>query len=985
MAPHAVMSYQSLHLFVCRPHQALDLGSWLQHRYIHTLRFLPAVHRPDALSARTTLIDRAYQTLRGVVTGLYPAAAATSSLADAAAGQRQRGGLGDRVRGTQDVREPGAAAAAGAGPGGGWVWVENDAADDEQRQQELAVHEALQLPPPLGVGGSWNKLHDVFAAMSAQGVALPRAAKGPVLDSVYAQALRHEGYLIGPRPGHGILSPQQCTESLRLAVGPLAHRLLSHMEMASEATPPSGAAAEDAALAQAADGSEGSGASEDSSHVTRTGLSSAVLGESGSSIGGSSGSGSSSRGRGEDSSSSSSSRAALLRGNAVGGVGSDSSSPGASPPPSDSGSHSGGLTEGRELLPLAGLDLRSASATGGTWSVGSGRLRRLRRALVPLQQTDLPGVGGSSDDGVQSSGVDGQWQQQHQPRPLMYLFSGHDSTITPLLASKLASLLAVWLVHRTDPLGYEEHCIGSYGRPLDPLPGEALAFGDVFEERTVPTRTHWRDSDFVAGPQARSGGQPYFPPIPGRGLASVEQKPYAQLVAALGSYFPLLHSMLRACYLEESFLLQAAQRYTNYLTLLKSEPSSEFLPTVDIEMMWRIHLAYSGNYRSDTLRLFGVHLPYNSASSGGERLSYNGDEAPVLLAHTKKAYEAMFGQLFDHPATCHQLSDPHPATDTTARPLSRSPQIPMDVTHPVADKLWGLLKYFDPPPATVSASPYPGEKYLLMKVLKPRAGAHAMFLLWHLKRRLEEKRGSSCACFFVPEREAIKATVYNAARFCRFKGLPTTTAHRYLASAITIKTSQWFLTVAPTSIILPSDPHQLELFVSEQRRHLGVDEAGRRWAVPGLLGLGGCEGFDAHGRTGMDEAGRGTRALPVPRGYMGYDAMMFYYADVFAYSRLYMAFDTAYLSDCGYFDGQGSFQGGEFGGGGSYGGMMTGDPGMIDAYAGAGSAVTDGSWGGAATAAPDAGGGANWAGDSGGGADGGGMGMGDGGMGGGAM
>lgn len=115
-----------------------------------------------------------------------------------------------------------------------------------------------------------------------------------------------------------------------------------------------------------------------------------------------------------------------------------------------------------------------------------------------------------------------------------------------------------------------------------------------------------------------------------------------------------------------------------------------------------------------------------------------------------------------------------------------------------------------------------------------------------------------CACFR-------RATVYNAARFCRFKGLPTTTAHRYLASAITIKTSQWFLTVAPTSIILPSDPHQLELFVSEQRRHLGVDEAGRRWAVPGLLGLGGCEGFDAHGRTGMDEAGRGW-AVPGCQG-----------------------------------------------------------------------------------------------------------------------
>lgn len=69
--------------FVCHPPthpQALDLGAWLHHRYIHTLRFLPAVHHPDALSVRTTLIDRAYQTLRGVVTGLYPAAA-TSSLA----------------------------------------------------------------------------------------------------------------------------------------------------------------------------------------------------------------------------------------------------------------------------------------------------------------------------------------------------------------------------------------------------------------------------------------------------------------------------------------------------------------------------------------------------------------------------------------------------------------------------------------------------------------------------------------------------------------------------------------------------------------------------------------------------------------------------------------------------------------------------------------------------------------------------------------
>lgn len=250
------------------------------------------------------------------------------------------------------------------------------------------------------------------------------------------QALRHEGYLIGPRPEHGIFSPQQCTESLRLAVGPLAHRILSHMNMASEIIPPSEAAAEDAVLEQEANDSEGGLREfEESSHVARTGLSSAMLEEPGSSSGGSSGSGSSNMGRGKDSSSS---RAALLRGNVVGSAESDFVPSESSRLPLDSGSQSEDLMEGRELLPLAELDLRSVSATGSKRRVRSQSFRRLRRALIPLGQEDLRGGGGSSDESVQSSGVDGQRPQQQQ-QPLMYLFSGHDSTITPLLASECVS------------------------------------------------------------------------------------------------------------------------------------------------------------------------------------------------------------------------------------------------------------------------------------------------------------------------------------------------------------------------------------------------------------------------------------------------------------------------------------------------------------------------------------------------------------------
>lgn len=187
------------------------------------------------------------------------------------------------------------------------------------------------------------------------------------------------------------------------------------------------------ASSDAPDTSDLAGTDEDSleqSHTARMGLSSPTDDV----INDSSMSGSNSDG--------SSSQAALLRGSgfSVGSSGASSlPSAGLIPPPAPTVASEEDDSQGRELLPVTTSDPESTAFSISNRKMRSQGLRRLARTMAPTGPKGLSGGQGSSDL-LHARNAGGQYQQ-----PLMYLFSGHDSTITPLLASEFARE-ALWSV-----------------------------------------------------------------------------------------------------------------------------------------------------------------------------------------------------------------------------------------------------------------------------------------------------------------------------------------------------------------------------------------------------------------------------------------------------------------------------------------------------------------------------------------------------------
>lgn len=181
-------------------------------------------------------------------------------------------------------------------------------------------------------------------------------------------------------------------------------------------------ASQPSSASDAPDTTDLAGTDEDSleqTHAARMGLSTSsnnVIPDSGSGSGGSS------------------SQAALLRGSGF-SVGSSGANPlpsaGISPPPADVQPEEDD-SQGRELLPVRTSDPESMEASNSNRKIRSQSLRKLARTLAPVGPKGPPGGQGSADV-LHASNAGGQ---EHQP--LMYLFSGHDSTITPLLASEFA-------------------------------------------------------------------------------------------------------------------------------------------------------------------------------------------------------------------------------------------------------------------------------------------------------------------------------------------------------------------------------------------------------------------------------------------------------------------------------------------------------------------------------------------------------------------
>ncbi|KAG2482519.1 hypothetical protein HYH03_018564 [Edaphochlamys debaryana] len=119
-----------------------------------------------------------------------------------------------------------------------------DARDAELPRLQRMVAGALGLDPDTPI--VWPKLFDVLAGMQADGAPMPRGATKEVLEVVWAQAARHENALVGPSAalcaslGNGEASEssaraQRCRQVLRLSIGQLISRLLDNMDDVIEA------------------------------------------------------------------------------------------------------------------------------------------------------------------------------------------------------------------------------------------------------------------------------------------------------------------------------------------------------------------------------------------------------------------------------------------------------------------------------------------------------------------------------------------------------------------------------------------------------------------------------------------------------------------------------------------------------------------------------------------------------------------------------
>lgn len=203
---------------------AKNLGRWLQKRYVSEFNFLPIKYEAKSLSARSTCIDRTYKTLQGVLTGLYPSLTEVVPVnASVEAHEIMYG------KNTTCER---------LGPMFAELQDGLNAKDLLDRAlQALATKVAYMLNLEDKAAGthnvSWIRLHDTLAAMEADNLTLPVGASTALLDMVSENAINHEAAIIAPRVTDKLEEQDFCSETIRLSIGPLFHRVLANMRAAA--------------------------------------------------------------------------------------------------------------------------------------------------------------------------------------------------------------------------------------------------------------------------------------------------------------------------------------------------------------------------------------------------------------------------------------------------------------------------------------------------------------------------------------------------------------------------------------------------------------------------------------------------------------------------------------------------------------------------------------------------------------------------------
>lgn len=203
----------------------------------------------------------------------------------------------------------------------------------------------------------------------------------------------------------------------------------------------------------------------------------------------------------------------------------------------------------------------------------------------------------------------------------------------------------VWHCHRLNPLQYAEDCKRLYGKVLDAAampPSQrdsAMSVTVKLWEDAYPKEPFALDLDVFC--PATNFSRHYMR----------NSKIQYDLAGAMRRQRSFWHQVSLPHMPEDRFLKAAEERYKGYLYLLKKSMASEscYVPTYDIELMWRSHQLNPVGYGKYTVELLGKLLQHDQAIRNDSHRRHG-----EAFTETTKQWESIFGRRYWRAGAMHR-------------------------------------------------------------------------------------------------------------------------------------------------------------------------------------------------------------------------------------------------------------------------------------------------------------------------------------------
>ncbi|KAK9804090.1 hypothetical protein WJX73_005951 [Symbiochloris irregularis] len=196
--------------------QAKDLGGWLRHRYTSQFPFLDPTFQAGTLRARTTAFERTKDTLRGVLTGLYPELA-SSSFSVTTSGDHDEILYGNTSKCKRLAALMKTAVAK---------QKELQAKDGQVEALQQRVRAALKLEPDHQT--AFVELYDALSCLRFHGKAMAAEFTPELMKQIEVQASRVMRAVEAPSG-----ADHDAREMLQLTAGPLIALIQDNMQQAT--------------------------------------------------------------------------------------------------------------------------------------------------------------------------------------------------------------------------------------------------------------------------------------------------------------------------------------------------------------------------------------------------------------------------------------------------------------------------------------------------------------------------------------------------------------------------------------------------------------------------------------------------------------------------------------------------------------------------------------------------------------------------------